>query len=407
MSEVMTPYAADANADLSVEALGGTYRWTFCSQLNSNEGPQKADIIITVEDATSGKIKLDIDGQYTLTASYDETTAKLTIPTGQELGFAEEEQVAIYNYHAVFDTDGRKFSFIDAPIVTTFDGNQLIFPTVPGEGSYEGYELAVDLIGIGNISKGWYYLASENKIFKPEETLGNMPPGTWKNIGRGTFYDGWHLIALVENDYTDPYFGWEVTVEQNELVPTIYRLNCPYNEPGFLLADTSDSGYIVFDAADPEYIMVYHDIYAGYTDCDGAYSNFNLEGLYTLRLGIDKKTVTDLSASDDDTSDILTSGKLDGVSRYENGTIYFENCRFSTEEKPDKVLFWSNPQGKPYKAPSILEFTLPTTSGIDGIEAEVDNTVQYFNLQGMPVVEPAEGIYIRRTGNKAVKVVVR
>ena len=46
-------------------------------------------------------------------------------------------------------------------------------------------------------------------------------------------------------------------------------------------------------------------------------------------------------------------------------------------------------------------------SGIADIEAEENGVVEYFNLQGVRVAEPANGLYIRRAGNKVEKVIVR
>lgn len=46
-------------------------------------------------------------------------------------------------------------------------------------------------------------------------------------------------------------------------------------------------------------------------------------------------------------------------------------------------------------------------SGIADIEAEENGVVEYFNLQGVRVDEPANGLYIRRAGNKVEKVIVR
>ncbi|MDE6301572.1 MAG: hypothetical protein K2M19_07630 [Muribaculaceae bacterium] len=49
--------------------------------------------------------------------------------------------------------------------------------------------------------------------------------------------------------------------------------------------------------------------------------------------------------------------------------------------------------------------------GMSGVEdvtiANADADVEYFNLQGQPVAEPASGVYIRRRGNTVSKVVIR
>lgn len=46
-------------------------------------------------------------------------------------------------------------------------------------------------------------------------------------------------------------------------------------------------------------------------------------------------------------------------------------------------------------------------SGVEDVEFDVDAPVQYFNLQGVRVENPAQGIYIRVQGNKVSKVIVR
>lgn len=69
-----------------------------------------------------------------------------------------------------------------------------------------------------------------------------------------------------------------------------------------------------------------------------------------------------------------------------------------------------------------IEFVLPTTqrepafvtfhneiiAGINNVAVDNANApVQYFNLQGVEVANPENGIYIRRQGNKATKVLVK
>ena len=45
--------------------------------------------------------------------------------------------------------------------------------------------------------------------------------------------------------------------------------------------------------------------------------------------------------------------------------------------------------------------------GVEKIEAEDDNAaVEYYNLQGVKVVNPENGIFIKKQGNKVTKVVL-
>ena len=43
-------------------------------------------------------------------------------------------------------------------------------------------------------------------------------------------------------------------------------------------------------------------------------------------------------------------------------------------------------------------------SGVEGIIVDNDAPVEYFNLQGMRVAEPSNGLYIRRQGKEVKKV---
>lgn len=61
---------------------------------------------------------------------------------------------------------------------------------------------------------------------------------------------------------------------------------------------------------------------------------------------------------------------------------------------------WDNNGNKNYK------FTINKNSGVETITADNDEPVEYYNLQGVRVAAPANGIYIRRQGSKISKVVI-
>ena len=53
-------------------------------------------------------------------------------------------------------------------------------------------------------------------------------------------------------------------------------------------------------------------------------------------------------------------------------------------------------------------FAVDSTSGVEGIEAEnADAPVEYYNLQGVKVASPSNGIFIKVQGSKASKVYVK
>lgn len=53
--------------------------------------------------------------------------------------------------------------------------------------------------------------------------------------------------------------------------------------------------------------------------------------------------------------------------------------------------------------PATEEFTVTFTSGIEGIEVGDDENAEYFDLRGLRVDKPANGLYIVRKGNTTFK----
>lgn len=58
-------------------------------------------------------------------------------------------------------------------------------------------------------------------------------------------------------------------------------------------------------------------------------------------------------------------------------------------------------------AKAASTFAMYGESGVTGIEAEANADVEYFNIQGVRVANPGNGIFIRRQGSKVEKVVIR
>lgn len=55
----------------------------------------------------------------------------------------------------------------------------------------------------------------------------------------------------------------------------------------------------------------------------------------------------------------------------------------------------------------MISFDKGATTGVEGVEADNNEAVEYFNLQGVRVENPANGLFIRRQGNKVTKVLVK
>lgn len=70
------------------------------------------------------------------------------------------------------------------------------------------------------------------------------------------------------------------------------------------------------------------------------------------------------------------------------------NCPSASGSNKDRTAIWN------------LTWTEYST-GVAAVEANADAPVEYFNLQGIRVASPEDGIFIRRQGNKVEKVVIR
>ena len=79
-----------------------------------------------------------------------------------------------------------------------------------------------------------------------------------------------------------------------------------------------------------------------------------------------------------------------------------------TDELKDVIGVVNYYQKKGADAPSasIYPIEIKAAAGIAGVEADLNAPVEYFNLQGVRVENPANGLYIMRQGSKAVKVIL-
>lgn len=98
----------------------------------------------------------------------------------------------------------------------------------------------------------------------------------------------------------------------------------------------------------------------------------------------------------------LATGANDGAigQRYANGALLIRNIEIhAIKDDADsdfEEVHKLNTSWNEYSS----------TVGVSGIESEVNGEVEYFNLNGVKVVNPDKGIYIKKQGNKATKVIL-
>lgn len=83
----------------------------------------------------------------------------------------------------------------------------------------------------------------------------------------------------------------------------------------------------------------------------------------------------------------------EGVEKAWGGDLYFDNLEFNK---------WNNSATRTAK---IDDVKIPTTS-VEEIGFNANAPVEYYNLQGVKVANPENGIYIKKQGSKAIKVIL-
>lgn len=384
---------APAKASIAESDILGEYLWTFYGYLESQSGNKRGVVEIT-KATDSDSLNVSLLG-WDVKATYDATTGKLTIPSKQFLEYNEYNRINVFFYHNRWSADGKSNSFLDTPLVGTFDGKTISFDDN-------------DNIVVGLEEVGYFIFAGSNKMTKKVQL--DMTTG-WTAVGTGTFYDGWVLSGMeLTLEQVEAEFGVaDVTLERN--ADGLYRLNNPYQVPGCVfyeygLQESTTPGYVVFDVSDPEFVTVYPNIYAGMTMTLGSgasasqtmFYNSNIEAYFTITNGMSKE-------------EAIEYGELEDVSNYDSatGTVTFYNCCYGDQEDPETPYTWVDQSHNAITMTGkFVSEALKAGAGVSNVTVDDSNApVEYFNLQGVRVANPENGLYIRRQGNTATKVLVK
>ena len=208
----------------------------------------------------------------------------------------------------------------------------------------------------------------------------------WTQLGTGTFCDD--MFSVINGNYLDT---WDVEIEESETRPGLYRLvnpfgngKCPYFGNAF------NGNDLVIDATDPEHVWIpLQDM--GFSA--GDWGTFSISCFNGLMIASEVFTLEELIEFE------CEFGKL------ADGKITFpKNDSYRLQPAFSNYL-----EGVPADGNTHDKFlvTLPASSGIESVAADADAPVEYYNLQGMKVVTPTSGYYIRRQGLKSSKVLFR
>ena len=390
-------FAKDApskiGANVSIDEIAGEYEWTYTNAIEPG-GDAVGTAILEIKDADAGVLSLTL-GNWTIEATYSK--GNLSIAPGQDLGYNQANKMQVYTYHWHWVPDGDDYttSPLDTPMIgsASFDDNDNVIIEFDGD----------DILLIGNEKVG-FFIGSYNNKFAPESEWEDqlMPAEGWVRHCTSTFTDGWQVAGYGADPAEFPY---DVVVEKNVSADydgvELYRIVNPYGAGTPLYCYNTDpyggAGYILFSLQIPEFVMAYPAVYSGLTDEYGAYLNCNLEGwgfIFGDQLMGNKNWTL---------QDLIDKLQLEKLSAYENGLITFHNCVFATKQDPTGAFNWKDDAGNPIIFPSTLTLA-NTENGVDNVAADHDGTVEYYNLQGMRVENPTNGIYIKKENGKTFKV---
>ena len=370
LSQTMTTQAAPvapAQAEISVVAateqqrtrgaqdMMGSYIWSYRSAWNQTGANDT--IIMSLVEGTTDQVKVqgiwNGDRNSYVTGTLDAAKGTLTIP---RQGWALNKDINMYPYFEKFDW-GTGFTATTEPVVLTYYGG--VWTTPVGT-----------VFGIGNHPDATQlYPPTCEMIRFNNQFWGDV---NWIKLGTTNFKDGFFSPAQVD----------VATITEKEV--TVYRAAEGvdiFKVDGALFCSPNAS--MLIDATNPDNVMVPNQ-YSGY-DVNEWGKTWYCNANYTMR-------------------GTFTPTEVNSCATYKDGVITFpaNNGRFNWSTMPGE-----NAQYVWYYNQATFECKLSIPKSQSAVaDLDSDNApVEYYNLQGVKVANPENGIFVRRQGSKAEKVI--
>lgn len=391
---VQTPATAQSVGFTSLDEVNGDYTWNYYGLLNGDSGDLTGLVTLTVTNAETGEVTIEgifsasstgLTGK--ITGTVDLAAGTLTVANKQDLG-ADSYGDQNYFYIKEIDEEGELVDGASSveSIQATISGKTFTFP--------EEYVFAVGDFNDENL--GWWKLTAFNEFTEYVEPDDLLDLTEWTEFSTATMTDGWIIPVLTyqSGDYADPAdFPLNVDVLQNKEDENLFALVNPYLKASGFPQSSGSEGYIVLDLTDPEFVLVAPGVFSGYTNGSNRLFCINVESFYVGQ-GYSKEIIqTALGSSFPEWS----TSTIDG----DKTVVSIPNCRFNYPGATDKCYAWTN-RADAMKATITIN---RSTSSVANIAVEGSNAAPvYYNLQGVRVANPENGIFIEVRGDKAVKV---
>ena len=337
----------------------GEYLWSYYGLLEGDSGESSASLHITITDAATGAAEISGWPQgFIVKATFDLAAGTLTIPNKQDLG-KDSSGDQNYFYIKGFNTDGTDIA----------DGASSVAASV---GVIDGFAITFpedDIWAIGdpdNESLGWWKLTYVNKFELDKWTL----------LGTGSFIENIIYGAFMAKENTT---ACDVELYCRDETLSEIKIMDPFH---VLYAENdidAESPAMILDANDPDNVLVAATATGLGNQTEGSYICFSLSWY------------DETAATADQRIKLVKDG--------DNVTVTF----------PVKSMgiFASATQEIYYAAPYVSTLTFKAAGISDVAIDNAQGEVEFFNLQGVRVANPENGIFIRRQGNTATKVFVK
>lgn len=365
----------------SIAEMEGSWQWVYFNLLSDYDGLSGFEATFTVSNAAANEITISgFPQDFKVVATVDLTAGTFTIKNNQNLG---EDSYGDINYFYLKGLD-------DEFNLTDVTADNIVASIADDVITFESY----DVLAIGDPSAedlGWWFLTALNATTPIDVWEG------WEDCGDATFTDGWILPGM---GYDQTEYPWVVTLQKSTTEAGIYRLKTPYQIeacPFYQAAASTTPGFITFNVSNPDFVVLYPNIYGGFDNGTNKMCMFNIEGFF-MDQGYDEAEIKE-----------GLEGSVSAWSTYADGVVTVQNCRFNYTSDPSKAYSWVDETNQSLADKMVATITMPTTevNGVSNISVADENApVEYFNLQGVRVDNPSNGLYIRRQGNTATKVLV-
>ncbi|MBD5177867.1 MAG: hypothetical protein HDT04_04485 [Bacteroidales bacterium] len=348
-----------SRAEASMDDFSGDFNWSFYSLMEADDEGYPMEGAMTVDfeivDAAAGKIKINgLTHGYTVDATINLAEGKMILPNKQFLETDADGDV--YFYFMNITDDGKLASYTADSLTGTIEGTTITFPETV-------------IWAFGDDETGWWDLTIANEF---EKGL------NWYTIAEGDFLENIMYIVATGADNTKTF---KTTIQACADYPGIYRILNPLKMTYEALKINSTSPALVFDASDPTDVLIALSDSGLSSNAAGYFLYFSSSYLYAMQ---DVQTPAEervVLKSDGNNYELYAKGE--SLRMFTTGDQQFYYC----SEKATSFKYTYDP------------------AGVENVVVNDENApVEFYNLQGIRVANPDNGIYIRRQGNQATKV---